>query len=102
MPGSIEGRDGALVVRPERLAVRKQGHEAESGWNALPATVTGEIYLGSSRKLELKLPDGSPALAREQAGGLSEARVGDEVTLTWRVADSVLLPDESDAEAVLT
>ncbi|MEU4695768.1 ABC transporter ATP-binding protein [Nonomuraea dietziae] len=102
VPGSIEGRDGALVVRPERLAVRKQGHEAESGWNALPATVTGEIYLGSSRKLELKLPDGSPALAREQAGGLSEARVGDEVTLTWRVADSVLLPDESDAEAVLT
>ncbi|MGW5685375.1 ABC transporter ATP-binding protein [Nonomuraea sp. NPDC003754] len=100
--GGIDGKDGALVVRPERLAVRKPGHEAEPGWNALPATVTGEIYLGSSRKLELKLPDGSPALVREQAGGLSEARAGDEVTLTWRVADSVLLPDESDAEAVLT
>ncbi|WP_431896189.1 ABC transporter ATP-binding protein [Nonomuraea sp. bgisy101] len=100
--GGIEAKDGALVVRPERLAVRKPGHEAEPGWNALPGTVTGEIYLGSSRKLELQLPDGSPALVREQAGGLSEARVGDEVTLTWRVADSVLLPDESDAEAVLT
>ncbi|MFE3454768.1 ABC transporter ATP-binding protein [Nonomuraea sp. NPDC059194] len=100
--GGIGGRDGALVVRPERLAVRKPGHEAEAGWNALPGTVTGEIYLGSSRKLELRLPDGSPALVREQAGGLSEARVGDEVTLTWRVADAVLLHDESDAEAVLT
>ncbi|MER6948535.1 ABC transporter ATP-binding protein [Nonomuraea sp. NPDC000554] len=101
-PGSLDGGPGALVVRPERLTVRQAEHEAQDGWNALPATVTGEIYLGSSRKLELKLPDGSPALVREQAGSLSDARRGDEVTLTWRVTDSVLLPDEPDVEAVLT
>jgi putative spermidine/putrescine transport system ATP-binding protein len=101
-PGRVEGTRAALVMRPERLAVRPGGQEAEPGWNALPATVIGEIYLGSSRKLELTLPDGSPALVREQAGALSEARTGDEVTLTWRVADSVLLPDDPDAETVLT
>ncbi|MBF8188592.1 ABC transporter ATP-binding protein [Nonomuraea sp. K274] len=93
---------GALVVRPERLAVREADFSPGPGWNALPATVTGEIYLGSSRKLELRLPDGSAALVREQAGSLSDAHGGDEVTLTWRVADSVLLPDSPDAEVVLT
>ncbi|MEV4355513.1 ABC transporter ATP-binding protein [Nonomuraea sp. NPDC003707] len=109
-PGSLPGgpsdslanKAGALVVRPERLAVREAGFSPDSEWNALPATVTGEIYLGSSRKLELRLPDGSSALVREQAGSLSDARGGDEVTLTWRVADSVLLPDSPDVEAVLT
>ncbi|MEU7864126.1 ABC transporter ATP-binding protein [Nonomuraea sp. NPDC049141] len=101
-PGSLPDGPGALVVRPERLAVRQADHSPETGWNALPATVTSEIYLGSSRKLELRLPDGSPALVREQAGSLSDARRGDEVTLTWRVSDSVLLADESDVEAVLT
>ncbi|MFI6595752.1 TOBE domain-containing protein [Nonomuraea sp. NPDC050536] len=58
--------------------------------------------MGSSRKLELRLADGSSALVREQAGSLSEARPGDEVTLTWRVADAVLLPDSPDVEDVAT
>ncbi|SEM45121.1 ABC transporter ATP-binding protein [Nonomuraea pusilla] len=101
-PGRIEGSRAAIVVRPERLAVRPRDHRPEPGWNALPATVTGEIYLGSSRKLELALPDGSPALVREQAGMLSDTREGDEVTLTWRAGDSVLLPDDPDVEAVFT
>ncbi|WP_327590874.1 ABC transporter ATP-binding protein [Nonomuraea sp. NBC_00507] len=101
-PGTLAAKAGALVVRPERLSVRKAGHSPDPGWNALPATVTGEIYLGSSRKLELRLADGSAALVREQAGHLSDARGGDEVTLTWRVTDSVLLPDSPDVEAVLT
>ncbi|MFI7135098.1 ABC transporter ATP-binding protein [Nonomuraea sp. NPDC050153] len=101
-PGELSEKAGALVVRPERLSVREAGFSPGSGWNALPATVTGEIYLGSSRKLELRLPDGSSALVREQAGSLSDARGGEEVTLTWRVADSVLLPDSPDVEAVLT
>ncbi|MCW2882783.1 MAG: transporter ATP-binding protein [Sphaerisporangium sp.] len=101
-PGHIEGPRAAIIVRPERLAVRPAGDRPEPGWNALPATVAGEIYLGSSRKLELTLPDGSPALVREQAGALSDVRKGDEVTLTWRVEDSVLLPDDPDVEAVFT
>ncbi|MFI9836150.1 ABC transporter ATP-binding protein [Nonomuraea sp. NPDC051941] len=102
LPDGLANKAGALVVRPERLAVREAGFSPDAEWNALPATVTGEIYLGSSRKLELRLPDGSSALVREQAGSLSDARGGDEVTLTWRVADSVLLPDSPDVEAVLT
>ncbi|WP_214414546.1 ABC transporter ATP-binding protein [Sphaerisporangium fuscum] len=101
-PGRLDGTRAAIVVRPERLEVRPAGHEPGAGWNALPATVAGEIYLGSSRKLELTLPDGSPALVREQAGALSDARRGDEVTLTWRVRDSVILADDPEVEAVFT
>ncbi|SEF51944.1 putative spermidine/putrescine transport system ATP-binding protein [Thermomonospora echinospora] len=99
--GELTGA-AAIVIRPERLVVVGAGERAEPGWNALPATVLQEIYLGSSRKLELRLPDGDTALVREAAGRLSAARPGDEVTLTWRVEDAVLLPDDPDVETVLT
>ncbi|HEX2316384.1 MAG TPA: ABC transporter ATP-binding protein [Thermomonospora sp.] len=99
--GSLTGA-AALVIRPERLAVAEAGARPEPGRNALPATVVREIYLGSARKLELRLPDGGEALVREPAGGVSAARPGDEVTLTWRVEDAVLLPDDPDVETVLT
>ncbi|MEU5546540.1 ABC transporter ATP-binding protein [Streptomyces sioyaensis] len=100
-PGDFDG-PAAMVVRPERITVSTVGIPHEPGWNALPATVLQEIYLGSSRKLELRLPDGGTALVREQTGRLSAVHPGDEVTLTWRVADSVLLKDDPEAEAVLT
>jgi putative spermidine/putrescine transport system ATP-binding protein len=105
-PGSLDGTgsvDGAIVVRPERLAVHANGGGPDgTDWNTLPAVVEREIYLGSSRKLELRLPDGDPALVREQAGRLADVRAGDQVTLAWRVADSVLLTDDPDVEAALT
>jgi len=105
-PGSLDGAgsiDGAIVVRPERLEVHRNGGAPDGAdWNTLPAVVEREIYLGSSRKLELRLPDGDPALVREQADRLADVRPGDQVTLAWRVADSVLLTDDPDVEAALT
>jgi len=101
-PGALSGA-GALVVRPERLSVHARGAEPDGAdWNTLPAVVERAIYLGSSRKLELRLPDGEPALVRELAGRLADVRPGDQVTLAWRVADSVLLPDDPDVEAAVT
>jgi len=111
-PGRHSGA-GAIVVRPERLSVHPDGAGPDSAgpdraewngaeWNALPAVVEREIYLGSSRKLELRLPDGDPALVREQAGKLADVRPGDRVTLAWRVADSVLLADDPTVEDAVT
>ena len=101
-PGALSGA-GALVVRPERLSVHARGAGPDGAdWNTLPAVVERAIYLGSSRKLELRLPDGEPALVRELAGRLADVRPGDQVTLAWRVADSVLLPDDPDVEAAVT
>ncbi|GAA3482589.1 ABC transporter ATP-binding protein [Streptomyces yanii] len=88
-----EDGTAAIVVRPEHLRVQPTAAPVASGVNALPARVTQEIYLGSGRKLELALPDGTLLLAREQADRLSGVRRGDEVTVVWDVERGVLLDD---------
>ncbi|WP_112466881.1 ABC transporter ATP-binding protein [Streptomyces triticisoli] len=90
-----KGSAAAVVVRPEHLRVQPVAEPVGPGVNALPARVTQEIYLGSGRKLELALPDGTVLLAREQADRLSGVRHGDEVTVVWDVERGVLLDDAS-------
>ncbi|MER6525880.1 ABC transporter ATP-binding protein [Streptomyces sp. NPDC001508] len=87
------GRAAAVVVRPEHVRVQQAEAPVAAGVNALPARVTQEIYLGSGRKLELTLPDGTVLLSREQADRLSGVRHGDEVTVVWDVERGVLLDD---------
>lgn len=88
-------QDGAaaVVVRPEHMRVQQAAAPVPAGVNALPARVTQEIYLGSGRKLELTLPDGTVLLSREQADRLSGVRHGDEVTVVWDIERGVLLDD---------
>ncbi|MFF7144320.1 ABC transporter ATP-binding protein [Streptomyces nodosus] len=88
-----EGGTAAVVIRPEHLRVQPTAAPIAPGANALPARITQEIYLGSGRKLELALPDGTVLLAREQADRLSGVRHGDEVTVVWDVERGVLLDD---------
>ncbi|MFV5997513.1 ABC transporter ATP-binding protein [Streptomyces sp. NPDC056231] len=88
-----QGSTAAVVIRPELLRVQPAAAPVAPGANALPARVTQEIYLGSGRKLELALPDGTVLLAREQADRLSGVRHGDEVTVVWDVERGVLLDD---------
>ncbi|MGW3497104.1 ABC transporter ATP-binding protein [Streptomyces sp. NPDC001020] len=88
-----ENSAAAVVIRPEHLRVQPAASPVAPGANALPARVTQEIYLGSGRKLELVLPDGTVLLAREQADRLSGVRHGDEVTVVWDVERGVLLDD---------
>ncbi|MCX4791511.1 MULTISPECIES: ABC transporter ATP-binding protein [unclassified Streptomyces] len=92
-PADGTGTDAAVVIRPEHLRVQAADAPVAPGANALPARVTQEIYLGSGRKLELALPDGTVLLAREQADRLSDAHHGDEVTVVWDVERGVLLGD---------
>jgi putative spermidine/putrescine transport system ATP-binding protein len=92
--GTVTGTRAALVVRPEHIAVGADGDAPGSGRNHLPARVIEEIYLGSERKLELELADGSVILARESADRLSPARVGEQVTVHWDVEHGVLLAAE--------
>ncbi|GAA1074672.1 ABC transporter ATP-binding protein [Nocardiopsis composta] len=94
----------ALVIRPERLTVHPAGQAPEhtDHRHVLPATVTGAVYLGAARRLQLRLPDGTTALAREHAGATSTARPGDDVALSWAAADAVLLAEDPDAEQTAT
>ncbi len=104
--GRVEGGEGgtaALVVRPERLRLTTDDPAGiPSGTNAVPVTVVEEIYLGAARKLEVILPGGARGLVREQAGALSDLRVGDRATLCWHPDDGVLLPDDPTIERIFT
>jgi putative spermidine/putrescine transport system ATP-binding protein len=86
-----EGEPAALMVRPERIRVCGVG-EAPPAGNSAHGRIRQEIYLGSSRKLEVDVADGSHVLVRESAGAISDCRPGDEVWLSFRTEDAAVLP----------
>jgi putative spermidine/putrescine transport system ATP-binding protein len=81
------GREGALIVRPERMRVVGDGGAA----NVVPGRVGQVIYLGSSRKLTIESAEGGLVI-REPMGAMSSAREGDEVRIGWAESDGVLVP----------
>ena len=97
-----DGGHGAVIVRPERIMLRANGDEVPTGWNAVPATVTEQVYLGMGRLLVLHRNGGDRVTVREPAGRWSRARVGEEVVATWRAEDGVLLSGDVDAERIQT
>jgi putative spermidine/putrescine transport system ATP-binding protein len=89
------GSPAALVIRPERLRIVGPDERGETaGANTIEASVRDALYLGSTRKYELTLPDGRAAKVRRQLGGDErEWRPGDRVRLVWAVDDAVLVSD---------
>ncbi|MCW2690746.1 MAG: transporter ATP-binding protein [Mycobacterium sp.] len=85
------GDDAAMIVRPERITVVGIAEPLPDG-NILRGRVRQEIYLGSSRKLDVDLAGGGEALVREPAGSVSACGTGDEIWLTFRADDAALLP----------
>lgn len=84
------GSEVILVVRPERLKLRRPD-TSTSTCNSLPVSIVEEIYLGSVRKLVVRMPDGSTGLVREPADASSGLHPGDEASLTWKVDDGVVV-----------
>jgi putative spermidine/putrescine transport system ATP-binding protein len=92
--GLESGSAAALVVRPERLRIVGPDDEIATGTNAIEAAVSDVLYLGSIRKYELVLPDGQPAVVRQQVGGSErEWHAADRVRLCWAVDDGVIVAD---------
>lgn len=85
-----DGQAAALLLRPERILVQPGDGPRPEG-NAVAGRVRQEIYLGNSRKLEVDVRDGDVVLVRESAGSVSRSRPGDEVWLTFREEDAVML-----------
>ena len=88
------GAPAALIVRPERIRLLPISQPEPAG-NAVRGRIRQEIYLGSSRKLEIELADGSQVLARESAGDVSDIRPGDEVWLTFRAEDAAVISTDA-------
>ena len=86
-----EDPDAVLVVRPERVCIRREGVNPSNGANVLQGTVKQVIYLGSARKTEVVLPDGRELAVRESASVGEAPGVGQLVEAFWDPEDSVLL-----------
>jgi len=93
--GLVSGSAAAVVVRPERLRILDGGGPGDAD-NSVDATVSQLIYLGSARKYQMRLADGTPVIVREQAGsGTPELAAGRPVRLGWSVAEGVVVADEA-------
>ncbi len=95
------GASPVMLLRPEKLAIRRPGNGGASGDNRLPGTIAEAIYLGSGSKYEVKLGDGSTAIVRSPLTGDS-FRLGEPVELFFNGADAKLLADDSTADTTLT
>ena len=90
--GLAGGAPAALVVRPERLQLMPRTGDVPAGLNTINATVTDVLYLGSTRKYELVLPNGQAASVRQQLRHRgADWRPADEVRLAWDVDAGVLV-----------
>jgi putative spermidine/putrescine transport system ATP-binding protein len=92
---TAEGDDAVLVVRPERVSIRREGVNPSNGANILQGTVKQVIYLGAARKTEVILSDGRELVVRESASVGEGAETGQQVEAFWDPRDSVLLTGES-------
>jgi putative spermidine/putrescine transport system ATP-binding protein len=89
-----DGSVGALVVRPERLSVRRGAAAGGDGDNVLTGTVRQVIYLGSARKLEVDLPTGQTILIRESVSAGHAIAAGEQVEVRWAADDSVVVAEQ--------
>jgi putative spermidine/putrescine transport system ATP-binding protein/spermidine/putrescine transport system ATP-binding protein len=92
-PSPAEGRDVAIAVRPEKVALLAAGAPAESGRNRLSATVESIVFSGSSISYRLRLADGSAFVVFAQNSGDRRHQAGDAVTLDWCASKTIVLAE---------
>jgi putative spermidine/putrescine transport system ATP-binding protein len=91
------GEHVGIVIRPERLAIRSLEDAADLP--GVEGTIAESLYLGSTRRYDLALADGTKAVVREQTTGDAERRtIGDRVRLTWRPEDATAVPLGTEPE----
>jgi putative spermidine/putrescine transport system ATP-binding protein len=83
----INGQDGVIVVRPERLKLSKPGHEP-SGARCWPVHVEHVVYLGPRLELRLRRPDGTLLLAEAVNDGSAVWSTNDTATAWYRPDDA--------------
>jgi putative spermidine/putrescine transport system ATP-binding protein len=84
------GTPVAVVVRPERIRIQPNGPRPGSN-NAVPGRILQHIYFGNTRKVEVRLDDGTTVLVRESAGALSGGNADDRVWLTFEPDNAAIL-----------
>ncbi|MFF5289666.1 ABC transporter ATP-binding protein [Paractinoplanes globisporus] len=87
-------RDGALVVRPERIAVALDEQSVPAGANTAPAVVTDVSFYGTFHRVELAFGDDSVGCTVLPAGTSPAIEPGARVIAHWRPEDQVLVTAE--------
>jgi putative spermidine/putrescine transport system ATP-binding protein len=90
-----------ILLRPERVALKRPGADAVAGENRLSGTVAEAIYLGSGSKYEVRLQDGTIAVVRSPLGA-GDFAIGDAADIAFTAADPILLADDASADVTLT
>lgn len=93
--GTAEPFNGpaALVLRPEDIHLSSREDDIPAGHQYCPVTITQSIYLGSGRKFELALPDGSTGIVRGPLARGAGLEAGDQAFASWRPERGSPLPD---------
>jgi putative spermidine/putrescine transport system ATP-binding protein len=86
----IDGQDGVVVVRPERLKLSKPGHEP-SGARCWPVRIEHVVYLGSRLELRLRRPDGMLLLAEAVNDGRAVWSASDTAMAWYRPDDAWMI-----------
>jgi spermidine/putrescine transport system ATP-binding protein len=92
--GLQPGEHGTFMVRPERMYVEPQLSDPDR-WT-VDAVVTDLVFQGPVVRYELRLPDGSGAVAHVPARRDGLPIPGDTVQASWSDESSVLLPGSPD------
>jgi len=80
---TLVGKDGAYVVRPERIVVSSSAPAGAGSGASTPATVRDVQYLGADVRVHTVLPDGTRVIAAVPAASVEDVSAGREVWLTW-------------------
>jgi len=86
----------AIVVRPEKTRL---GPISDPAGNQVSGTVVERVYLGSALKVVVDVPDLGRVLVHTPPRDLDQVEAGAAVDVTWRAADSVLVPDSGTQAA---
>lgn len=86
----------ALVLRPEHIRLARSAERVPPGHLGCPVTVTQSIYLGSGRKFELRLPDGSTGIVRGSLADGADIGAGEQAYAHWDPETGSLLPDTGE------
>jgi spermidine/putrescine transport system ATP-binding protein len=79
-----------LAVRPERSRLSHMPVEDDQ-WVQIPARFMERIYVGSTTKTVVTLPDGTLFVTVETADRLLPAGAGDELYVSWKPEHAVVL-----------
>ncbi|MCW3473884.1 ABC transporter ATP-binding protein [Limobrevibacterium gyesilva] len=79
-----------VMVRPHRIEIATQPRGAD--WNGCAGRIRRVTYVGDMLSCEVEAEGAVLAVEQPTLPGLPTPREGDDVTLAWRVADTLVFP----------